>query len=126
MNQRRLAAVAAALAVWGCLSGLVLIRLWAVLYGRLSGPVILVLAAALAGGASGAGLAAGPFTALAAPLRPELENRPAGGGGLSAGGRAGHQLRPVLCGRVHRRQLSPSDCCAQPEAAWCWPLWYWP
>ena len=51
MNQRRLAAVAAALAVWGCLSGLVLIRLWAVLYGRLSGPVILVLAAALAGGA---------------------------------------------------------------------------
>ena len=31
MNQRRLAAVAAALAVWGCLSGLVLIRLWAVL-----------------------------------------------------------------------------------------------
>lgn len=49
MNQRRLAAVAAALAVWGCLSGLVLIRLWAVLYGRLSGPVILVLAAALAG-----------------------------------------------------------------------------
>ena len=50
MNQRRLAAVAAALAVWGCLSGLVLIRLWAVLYGRLSGPVILVLAVLLAFG----------------------------------------------------------------------------
>lgn len=51
MNKRHLAAGLAALCAWGCLSGLALIRLWAVLYGRLSGPVILVLAVALAGGA---------------------------------------------------------------------------
>ena len=51
MDKRRLAAGLAALCAWGCLSGLTLIRLWAVLYGHLSGPVILVLAVVLAGGA---------------------------------------------------------------------------
>ena len=51
MDKRRLAAGLAALCAWGCLSGLALIRLWAVLYGHLSGPVILVLAVVLAGGA---------------------------------------------------------------------------
>ncbi len=51
MNKRHLAAGLAALCAWGCLSGLALIRLWAVLYGRLSGPVILALAVVLAGGA---------------------------------------------------------------------------
>ena len=51
MDKRRLAAGLAAPCAWGCLSGLTLIRLWAVLYGHLSGPVILMLAVVLAGGA---------------------------------------------------------------------------
>ena len=41
----------AGLAAWGCLSGLVLVRLWAVLYGRIPGEGILAAAAALSGAA---------------------------------------------------------------------------
>ena len=47
MNKQRLAAAAAAIIVWGCLTGLALIRLWAVLYGTLSGPALMALAALL-------------------------------------------------------------------------------
>ena len=50
MKPRTLLQGLAGLAAWGCLSGLTLIRLWAVLYGHLSGPVILVLAVLLAFG----------------------------------------------------------------------------
>ena len=41
----------AGLAAWGCLSGLALVRLWAVLYGRIPGEGILAAAAALSGAA---------------------------------------------------------------------------
>ena len=51
MNKQRLAAAAAAITVWGCLTGLTLIRLWAVLYGALSGPALMALAALLAAAA---------------------------------------------------------------------------
>ena len=51
MNKQRLAAAAAALIAWGCLTGLALIRLWAVLYGALSGPALMALAALLAAAA---------------------------------------------------------------------------
>ena len=51
MNKQRLAAAAAAITVWGCLTGLTLIRLWAVLYGTLSGPALMALAALLAAAA---------------------------------------------------------------------------
>ena len=51
MNKQRLAAAAAAIIAWGCLTGLALIRLWAVLYGALSGPALMALAALLAAAA---------------------------------------------------------------------------
>ena len=48
MKPRTLLQGLAGLAAWGCLSGLALVRLWAVLYGRVPGPAILAAAAALA------------------------------------------------------------------------------
>ena len=47
MKPRTLLQGLAGLAAWGCLSGLALVRLWAVLYGRVPGPAILAAAAAL-------------------------------------------------------------------------------
>ena len=41
----------AGLAAWGCLSGLALVRLWAVLYGHLPGELILAAAVVLSGAA---------------------------------------------------------------------------
>ena len=48
MKPRTLLQGLAGLAAWGCLSGLALVRLWAVLYGRVPGPAIRAAAAALA------------------------------------------------------------------------------
>lgn len=48
MKPRTLLQGLAGLAALGCLSGLALVRLWAVLYGRVPGPAILAAAAALA------------------------------------------------------------------------------
>lgn len=59
MKKRKIAAAAAALAAWGCLTGLLLIRLWAVAYGALSGPAVMALAAALSAAAVAAALKAG-------------------------------------------------------------------
>ena len=47
MKPRTLLQGLAGLAAWGCLSGLALVRLWAVLYGCVPGPAILAAAAAL-------------------------------------------------------------------------------
>ncbi len=50
MRRDRLRGGAAALCAWGCLSGLALVRLWAVLGGRVPGRWILAAAVLLAGG----------------------------------------------------------------------------
>ena len=44
MKPRTLLQGLAGLAAWGCLSGLALVRLWAVLYGRVPRPAILATA----------------------------------------------------------------------------------
>ena len=59
MKPRTLLQGLAGLAAWGCLSGLALVRLWAVLYGRVPGPAILAAAAALAAGCAAALATAG-------------------------------------------------------------------
>lgn len=47
MKQRNALRILAGLAAWGCLSGLALVRLWAVLYGHMPGEAILAVAMAL-------------------------------------------------------------------------------
>ena len=85
----------AGLAAWGCLSGLALVRFWAVLYGHLPGELILAAAVALSGAAVLAVWKLGLAPRLLLPLRPPLENRPGRWGRLCTGGPAGHQLQHV-------------------------------
>ena len=75
----------AGLAAWGCLSGLVLVRFWAVLYGHLPGELILAAAVALSGAAVLAVWKLGLAPRLLLPFGPGWKTALAGGAAFALG-----------------------------------------
>ena len=103
MKPRTLLQGLAGLAAWGCLSGLALVRLWAVLYGRVPGPAILAAAAALAALVVGAARRLRLVPRLLLPFGPTWRTALLAGAAFFLGGFAGHQLRPLLRGGYGHR-----------------------
>ena len=75
----------AGLAAWGCLSGLALVRFWAVLYGHLPGELILAAAVALSGAAVLAVWKLGLAPRLLLPFGPGWKTALAGGAAFALG-----------------------------------------
>ena len=75
----------AGLAAWGCLSGLALVRFWAVLYGHLPGELILAAAVALSGAAVLAVWKLGLAPRLLLPFGPTWKTALAGGAAFALG-----------------------------------------
>ena len=75
----------AGLAAWGCLSGLALVRFWAVLYGHLPGELILAAAVALSGAAVLAVWKLGLAPRLFLTFGPSWKTALAGGAAFALG-----------------------------------------
>ena len=75
----------AGLAAWGCLSGLALVRFWAVLYGHLPGELILAAAVVLSGAAVLAVWKLGLAPRLLLPFGPTWKTALAGGAAFALG-----------------------------------------
>ena len=75
----------AGLAAWGCLSGLALVRFWAVLYGHLPGELILAAAVALSGAAVLAVWKLRLAPRLLLPFGPTWKTALAGGAAFALG-----------------------------------------
>lgn len=75
----------AGLAAWGCLSGLALVRFWAVLYGHLPGELILAAAVVLSGVAVLAVWKLGLVPRLLLPFGPTWKTALAGGAAFALG-----------------------------------------
>ena len=75
----------AGLAAWGCLSGLALVRFWAVLYGHIPGELILAAAVVLSGVAVLAVWKLGLVPRLLLPFGPTRKTALAGGAAFALG-----------------------------------------